>query len=199
MKKHLLILGLAPVLALAACGGETATNTADGMSDMNMEGMNTAGMDTYNDAAMTDNMAAEASPAQRFANDVGASDYYEVEAGRIAQEKAQSQGLKDFGRMMVEQHTQSTEKLKAAGARANPAIVPNPTLTGEQEANLAALRAAEGAAFDQAYKTQQIAAHEKALALVQGYAATGDIAELKTFATEAEKLIQGHLTQIRGM
>ena len=199
MKKHLLILGLAPVLALAACGGERTANTTDGMADANMEGLNTAGMDMSNDAAMGDNMAAEASPAQRFANDVGASDYYEVEAGKLAQEKAQSQGLKDFGRKMVEHHTQSTEKLKAAGAKANPAIVPNPTLTGEQETNLAALRAAEGAAFDQAYKAQQIAAHEKALALVQGYAASGDVPDLKAFASEAQKLIQTHLTEIRGM
>jgi putative membrane protein len=197
--KHYLILGLAPALALAACGDSTP-NTTDGMAT-NMDDMNMAGMDMTGDnmAGMETNMAAEVSPAQRFANDVGASDYYEVEAGKLAQEKAQNQALKDFGRMMVDNHTQSTEKLKAAGAKANPAIVPNPALTAEQETNLAALRAAEGAAFDQAYKAQQIAAHEKALALVQGYAADGDVPELKSFATDAQKVIQEHLTKIRGM
>lgn len=197
--KHHLILGLAPALALAACGGSN-TNTADGMAT-NADSMNMAGteMSADNMTGMEANMAAEVSPAQRFANDVGASDYYEVEAGKLAQEKAQSQALKDFGKMMVDNHTQSTEKLKAAGATANPAIVPNPALTAEQETNLAALRAAEGAAFDTAYKTQQVAAHEKALALVQGYAADGDIPELKRFASEAQKVIQTHLTKIQGL
>lgn len=197
--KHYLILGLAPALALAACGGSN-TNTADGMAT-NADSMNMAGteMSADNMTGMEANMAAEVSPAQRFANDVGASDYYEIEAGKLAQEKAQNQALKDFGKMMVDNHTQSTEKLKAAGATANPAIVPNPALTAEQETNLAALRAAEGAAFDTAYKTQQVAAHEKALALVQGYAADGDIPELKRFASEAQKVIQTHLTKIQGL
>jgi putative membrane protein len=195
MKTHHLILGLAPALALAACGGnETATTNT--ITD------NISAMDVPADANMADNMAmadAALSPAQKFANDVGASDYYEVEAGKLAQEKAQAKGLKDFGKLMVEHHTASTDKLKAAGAKASPAITPNPALTAEQEANLAALRAADGAAFDAAYKTQQVAAHEKALAAVKAYAATGDVPELKKFASDAEKIVEAHLKKIRSL
>jgi putative membrane protein len=194
MKTHHLILGLVPALALVACGGNetttanTTTTTADNVSALDVP--------APDNMAMTD---AALSPAQKFANDVGASDYYEVEAGKLAQEKAQAQGLKDFGKMMVEHHTASTDKLKAAGAKASPAITPNPALTAEQEANLAALRTADGAAFDAAYKTQQVAAHEKALAAVKDYAATGDVPELKKFASDAEKFVQAHLTRIKGL
>ena len=195
MKMHHLILGLAPALALAACGGnETATTNT--ITD------NISAMDVPADANMADNMAmadAALSPAQKFANDVGASDYYEIEAGKLAQEKAQAKGLKDFGKLMVEHHTASTDKLKAAGAKASPAITPNPALNAEQEANLAALRAADGAAFDAAYKTQQVAAHEKALAAVKAYAATGDVPELKKFASDAEKIVEAHLKKIRSL
>ncbi len=194
MKTHHLILGLAPALALAACGGnQTTTTNATTTTTDNISAL---------DVPAADNMAmadAALSPAQKFANDVGASDYYEIEAGKLAQEKAQAKGLKDFGKMMVEHHTASTDKLKAAGAKASPAITPNPALTAEQEANLAALRAADGAAFDAAYKAQQIAAHEKALAAVKDYAATGDVPELKKFAGDAEKIVQAHLTKIKGL
>jgi len=196
MKTHHLILGLVPALALAACGGNETTTTNTTTTD------NISALDVPADANMADNTAiadAALSPAQKFVNDVGASDYYEVEAGKLAQEKAQAKGLKDFGKMMVEHHTASTDKLKAAGAKASPAITPNPALTAEQEANLAALRAADGAAFDAAYKTQQVAAHEKALAAVKGYAATGDVPELKKFASDAEKIVQAHLTKIKGL
>jgi putative membrane protein len=195
MKTHHLILGLAPALALAACGGNETTTT-NTITD------NISAMDVPADANMADNMAmadAALSPAQKFANDVGASDYYEIEAGKLAQEKAQAKGLKDFGKLMVEHHTASTDKLKAAGAKASPAITPNPALTAEQEAHLAALRAADGAAFDAAYKTQQVAAHEKALAAVKAYAATGDVPELKKFASDAEKIVEAHLKKIRSL
>lgn len=195
MKTHHLILGLVPALALAACGGNETTTT-------NTTTDNISALDVPADANMADNTAiadAALSPAQKFANDVGASDYYEVEAGKLAQEKAQAKGLKDFGKMMVEHHTASTDKLKAAGVKASPAITPNPALTAEQEANLAALRSADGAAFDAAYKTQQIAAHEKALAAVKDYAATGDVPELKKFAGDAEKIVQAHLKKIKSL
>ncbi|TGX50187.1 DUF4142 domain-containing protein [Sphingomonas gei] len=198
MKKLHLVLGLAPALALAACGGnETAnTTTADTTIDNGLPADA-----NYADAAADNVVAADAaaSPAQKFANNVGASDYYEVEAGKLAQDKAQAQGLKDFGKLMVEHHNASTEKLKAAGAKASPAIVPNPALSVEQEAGLEALRKAEGAAFDTAYKAQQVMAHEKALTLVKDYAASGDVPELKKFAGEAEKVVQAHLTKIKGL
>ncbi|MDP5279050.1 DUF4142 domain-containing protein [Sphingomonas sp. DG1-23] len=195
MKKHHLILGLAPALALAACGGnETATNTVT--TD------NVTGLDTPADVNAADNVVAAdavASPGQKFANDVGASDWFEIEAGKLAQEKAHDQKFKDFGKLMVEHHTASTDKLKAAGAKASPAITPSPALNTEQEANLEALRAADGAAFDALYKTQQVAAHEKALAAVKDYAASGDVPELKKFAGEAEKVVQAHLTKIKAL
>jgi putative membrane protein len=195
MKKHHLILGLAPALALAACGGnETATNTDT--TD------NVTGLDTPADVNAADNVVAAdavASPGQKFANDVGASDWFEIEAGKLAQEKAHDQKFKDFGKLMVEHHTASTDKLKAAGAKASPAITPSPALNTEQEANLEALRAADGAAFDALYKTQQLAAHEKALAAVNDYAASGDVPELKKFAGEAEKVVQAHLTKIKAL
>jgi putative membrane protein len=196
MKTQYLILGLAPALALAACGGNETATTNTAMAD------NVAGMDMSDDTNAADNSAIAPDvllPGQKFANDVGASDYFEVEAGKLAQEKAQAQGLKDFGKMMVEHHTASTEKLKAAGAKASPAIVPSPALNVEQEANLEALRQADGAAFDTLYKAQQVAAHEKALAAVKDYAASGDVAELKAFAGEAAKVVQAHLTKIKGL
>lgn len=196
MKTHYLILGLAPALALAACGGNDTKTTNTAMAD-NMTGMDmSADTNAAENAQMADAML---SPAQKFANTVGASDWYEVEAGKLAQDKAHDQKFKDFGKMMVEHHTASTDKLKAAGAKASPAIVPNAALSVEQEANLEALRQADDAAFDALYKTQQVAAHEKALAAVKDYAATGDVAALKAFANDAEKVVQAHLTKIKSL
>ncbi|MBX3563859.1 MAG: DUF4142 domain-containing protein [Sphingomonas sp.] len=191
MHRNLIALGLAPALALGACGGDKTNNTVTTMeSPVPMENMDM-------DNAMVTGEAA--SPGQAFANTAGASDWYEVEAGKLAKEKATSQALKDFGAMMEKAHTESTAKLKAAAAKANPAITPNPALNAEQEANLATLRDATGADFDTAYKSQQVVAHEKALAAMKDYAANGDVPELKAFASNTVKVVQMHLDRIKGM
>lgn len=203
MKKHLLILGAAPIFALAACGGnsnggtdamnsgDTVTNVPAGetMGD-NMGGMN--GMDG-------NATAAAPMTGQDFANTVAASDAYEIAAGKLAQQKATIGDLKDFGKDMVDDHTQSTAKLKTAAGEASPAITPAPAMTAEQQANLQALQSATGTAFDTAYKSQQVVAHQKALAAVQAYAGSGDVPQLRAFANDAQGMISKHYDRIRGM
>lgn len=203
MKKHLLILGAAPIFALAACGGtseggtdamnsgDTVTNVPAGetMGD-NMGAMN--GMEG-------NAMAAAPMSGGDFANTVAASDAYEIAAGKLAQQKATTADLKAFGKEMVDDHTASTDKLKAAAGKASPAIAPAPAMTAEQEANLKTLQAATGTAFDTEYKSQQVAAHEKALTAVRGYAASGDVPALRAFAQEAQGIISKHYDMIRGM
>ena len=64
-------------------------------------------------------------------------------------------------------------------------------------ANIEALRAADAATFDQTYLMQQIAAHQKALAMVQGYAQSGDVPALQQHATAVAGPIQQHLNRAR--
>lgn len=194
MKRHLLTLTMTlPALALLGGCGETANNSVDTVTVENampeMDGME---MNTGN--AMGE---AASSAGQQFADTAAASDAYEVAAGNLAKEKATAQALKDFGAMMVTAHTDSTAKLKTAAGAAG--ITPNPAMTAEQEANLETLRNASGAEFDAAYKAQQITAHQNTLAAMQGFAASGEVAELKAFAAATAPVVQRHLDQIKGM
>ncbi|WHU02790.1 DUF4142 domain-containing protein [Sphingomonas sp. NIBR02145] len=199
MNRYFFALGLGPAFALGACGGSEPVTTVD----------NIVATDTIIPENSIDTNAAtgtlnEASGAavmtgQTFADTAGASDAYEVAAGKLAAQKASTQALKDFGGMMVTAHTGSTAKLKVAGAKAAPAIVPNAKLSAEQEANLATLRDTTGADFDTAYKAQQVVAHEKTLAAVQDYAKNGTVPQLKAFAAEIAPVVQQHLDKIRGL
>ena len=91
------------------------------------------------------------------------------------------------------------EQPQQSSTAAPQPITPDPAMTPEQQGNLDALRAASGEAFDTAYKTQQVAAHEKALSALQGYAASGDMPEIKSWASTTAPIVQGHLEMIRGM
>ena len=193
MHSKLIAFGLVPALALAACGG--SDNTATTIDNMGMASPMPA-----DNGDMGNMMSAmPATGGQAFANTVAASDAYEIEAGKLAQEKATTQPLKDFGKMMVDAHSSTTAKLKALAAQTDPEIVPDPALTAEQQTNLQTLRDATGGEFDTAYKAQQVTAHEKALAALKDYAANGEVTQFKTFASETAPVVQMHLDKIKGM
>ena len=180
-----LTIASAAALALAACGD------AD-----------TAADDTLADAAATDTaLPTEAPPAdpstpQGFVEAMAASDMFEIEAGRLAEEMGTSQAVKDFGAMMVSDHTASSDKLKAAVAAAGDGLTVVPALTAAQQGNLDRLRSA-GDNFDTLYAQQQVSAHETALGLLRGQAQSGTVEQLKTFAGETATVVEGHLEQAR--
>jgi putative membrane protein len=174
-------------LALAACGGsgdEAAVTNSGAMTNSDFA-MNVD--DTIPDqipAAMT---------GQGYADKAAASDLYEIQSAQLAQEKSKRDDVKDLAKMIVADHEKSTADLKAAAQQAQPPITVAPKLDEQQEANMAALRAANAADFDQAYLQQQIAAHQQALTMVQGYAENGDVPALKQHAANVAGPIQKHL------
>jgi putative membrane protein len=203
MKKHTLMLALTlPALALVAgCHGSSTntTSTDTTVTDNSMMTSTDNVMPADESAANNATMSDATVTGQQFANAAASTDAYEIAAAKLAKEKATTQPLKDFAAMMIKDHTDSTAKLKAAAAKADPKITPDATLTDEQKANLETLRDAKGADFDAAYKSQQIAAHQKALGAMQGYASTGDVSTLKDFATSTSTVVQAHLDKIQSL
>lgn len=188
--KFNIIMVPAAALALAACGGGGENRQA---ADQNMSD-NMA----MNDSAMMGNgqmdaAAPTAANGQEYATMAAASDMFEIESSRLAQEKGQNAQLKEFAQMLITDHERSTRELQAAAQQAQPPIQVAPQMNGEQQQMIQALRSANGAQFDQTYIQQQVAAHQKALALVQGYAQNGEVPSLKQHATTVSGPIQQHL------
>jgi putative membrane protein len=156
-------------------------------------------VDTGTNLAENNVAAVAPLPAAEFGNTIAASDMFEIESGKLAAEKGSSEAIKSFGSTLQTDHTKSTADLKAAAAKAEPAITPAPAMTAEQQGNLDKLNAASGAEFDKLFGEQQVAAHEKALATLQAYSAGGDVPALREFATKAATVVQGHLDKAHGL
>lgn len=196
MRTSLLMAAVAS-LALAACGTEPEGTAPSGLAtDAELGGMDEATADA--NAPITAEDAAVPQGAQAFVDNVASSDMFEVESSRLAATMAKSQAVKDFASMMVKEHTQSSTELKSLTGAMTPPIAVSPSLDPTQEADLAALRTA-GENFDRLYLEKQIVAHEKALALVRGYADNGTVEPLKGFASKAATKIEGHLKQVRAI
>lgn len=132
-----------------------------------------------------------------FVQKAAMSDMYEVEAGKIASQKGQSDAVKQFGQQMTEAHTQTTEELKGI-VQAEKIKVDLPTkLDGTHQRLIDDLNAATGADFDKTYAKQQIKAHGNAEELFEDYADDGDNAAVKAFAAKTLPIIKQHLEEAK--
>lgn len=129
-----------------------------------------------------------------FVSNATESSVYEVEAGKLAQQKGQTAGVKTFGQQMVTDHTAMLNEMKPVAIQAG--FTPPAELDERRKGLLDNLRAANGAEFDRVYLDQQEAAHEEALTLMRGYAENGDNAALKDAAAKSAPKIQAHLEKV---
>lgn len=142
-------------------------------------------------------MAAVTLP--EFVTKVAMTDMFEIEAAKIAQQKARGAAVKTFARQMVADHTATTTQLKSL-LSAETAPPPVPTALDQDHLDrLAKLRAASASDFDTLYLDQQTEAHENALNLLRSYAQNGDNARIRAFAAETAPKVERHLEMARTM
>jgi len=194
MKFKALLL-FSSMLAVAACGQRNDTGANAAMNDSSMTGTN---MDTGN-MATNDNMAMSPTSAQGFVNAAAASDKFEIESSKLANDAGASAATKAFAAKMISAHTASTAKLKSTTGGMTPPVTPDDTLTAEQQSTLDNLKTLKGADFDAAYKTAQVDAHTKTLDVLKAYSASGDTPALKTFADGLIPTVTAHLNMAKGL
>jgi putative membrane protein len=121
----------------------------------------------------------------------------EVDFGRLAQGKAQSQAVKDFAARMVQDHSESNSKLEQLASQAN---VPLPRdFDPEHKSMRAELESAAGRPFDLAYMQGQVIDHQKATILLQYVIGQGQDAELQRFAAATLPVVLAHLEMAKAV
>jgi putative membrane protein len=125
-----------------------------------------------------------------------ASDMFEIQSSQMALSRSQRPEVRQFAQMLITHHTQTTQQLMAA-AQAAGISPPPPMPMALAERMLGELNNASAANFDRVYLTQQVPAHEMALALHSNYARSGDTPALRATASGAVPIVQQHLTEAR--
>jgi len=118
----------------------------------------------------------------------------EVDLGNLAEQKANNQEVKDFGAMMVKDHSAANEKLQSLAASKSISL-PTSTSVGEM-ANKAKLEVLSGDTFDKSYIKSQIKAHHEAIALFQKESTSGQDPDAKAFAAATLPTLHHHLAKV---
>jgi putative membrane protein len=121
----------------------------------------------------------------------------EVDMGNLAQQQARNLSVKEFGAMMVKDHSAANEKLKALAESKN--ITLPATSSVDEVAAKAKLKALSGSSFDKSYIKGMIKDHEEDIAEFKKEAATGQDPEAKAFAKATLPTLEAHLKKIQSI
>ncbi len=177
-----------------ACGnnGNNATN-ADSTTSSTTESTNSAdtGM-TSATTSPTDTTTGQFSTSGvDFAKKAAIGGMMEVQLGQMAAQKAASQRVKDFGQMMVDDHSKANDQLKALASQHNVQL---PTaLDNDHQKKVDNLTKKSGADFDKAYMSMMVDDHKKDIGEFQDAAKNTDDQALSNFATTTLPVLQKHL------
>jgi putative membrane protein len=203
MKRTLaLSTALAAALALAACG-ERAEPVEDGpienasaQSGVGSNAASNAVQDAASGVVGTTSAATLGRTTGGFVTNAAIADMYEIAAGNLAGEKGQNAQVKEYGKMLVADHTRTSGEMKTAAQ--GVADVTMPTAMDERRQGMVDnLRQAPAGEFDRVFLAQQIAAHEENVLLHETYAENGDNAALKALAAKNLPGLRQHLERAR--
>ena len=121
----------------------------------------------------------------------------EVKLGELAATNGQRDDVKEFGQLMVKDHTAINTDLKALAAQKNVTI-PD-ALDEKHQGMVDKLAALNGPKFDDAYIAAMIRDHKKdAKAFKAEQSDTKDV-DIKNFLDKSVPVVEGHLSHIEGM
>ncbi len=142
-------------------------------------------------AAGSMNGSTLASADRKFIHNAALGGMAEVELGKLAQQKAASDEVKQFGSRMVQDHSKANDELKQI-ADAKGAQVPT-NLDSKNQKTMQKLQKLDGAAFDRAYMKDMVADHKKDIAEFQKASKSAKDSDLKAFAAKTLPVLKEHL------
>ena len=142
---------------------------------------------------------AEQDPTTKnFATTVAVSDMFEIQSGELAREQARNADVRSFGKQMIEDHTKTSNELKALVDDKELDVELPQKLDSEHQAKLDKLKGlSDQTQFDKEYIRTQIDAHKSSVDLFSTYATDGANDDLKGWAQETLPKLKAHLEHAR--
>lgn len=135
---------------------------------------------------------------QQFVDFAAQTDMLEANLGQLAQDVAATQAVKDYGKMLVTDHTADYQKLQSAATQAG-LTVPTAIDAEHNKSMIGPMHALKGAAFDHKYIAEMVTGHTKALAIYKKEADDAKDAAIKTYAQNAIPVLEKHLDDAKAI
>jgi len=141
--------------------------------------------------AKTQPAASKQASDQKFVMDAAKGGLAEVELGKLAQEKASSDQVKNFGKRMVDDHSKANDELQTLAKNKNITLPSD--LDPKDKALKDRLSKLSGPAFDRAYMNAMLQDHRKDVSEFRTESTKGRDADVKAFASKTLPTLEDHL------
>lgn len=134
---------------------------------------------------------------KKFFNEAAGGGVMEVQLGQIAQQKAQSQEVKDFGTRMVNDHGEANEELKQLARQKNQKLPGR--LESKQMKLVDKLSKLSGADFDKEYMEVMVKDHARDVSDFRNVGTKAKDPDLNAWAGKTLAVLEDHLKQARNV
>jgi putative membrane protein len=165
-------------MGIVSCNDKKQEDPAEAAEEQNEQKFDDTASDHLEDDSEYVLMAAEV-------------DMKEIELGKLAQQKGMDAEVKSFGKMMVDQHTQSSATTKALAQSKNISL-PMATTDKVKEA-MEDLNKKTGKDFDEAYIDMMVDGHEKTIQKMEKASENAKDADIRMWAANMLPTLRTHL------
>jgi putative membrane protein len=135
---------------------------------------------------------------QDFLNTAAQTDMIEAHLGKLAQDQASAQPVKDYAQMLVTDHTQDYQQLRGL-AQQTRMTIPSAIDDAHNKSMVGPMHKLNGKAFDHKYIQEMIAGHTEALALYKKEAHDAKDPAIQSYAQQTIPTLQKHLNDAKAI
>jgi len=128
---------------------------------------------------------------EEFIKEAAQGGMMEVELGKLAQEKAANDKVKQFGKRMEQDHSKANTELKKIAS--NKGVDISTPLDSKHQSKVDKLTKLNGADFDKEYMESMVSDHKDDIKKFQSVANKGKDSDLKQFASKTLPTLKEHL------
>jgi len=171
-----------------SCNNSNPADSAQAAKDSNMTKMDSAGTADSSSKAIPSTVSKA---DQNFAVNTAIGGMTEIQAGQLAEQKGMSKDVKDYGAMLVKDHTEAADKLKAIATQKN--ITLPSALTPDAQKNIDDLQKEDGKKFDKDFLSMMVSDHKKVISAFEDESKNGSDADIRAFADSTLHTLHKHL------
>ena len=189
MKRRTLLFLALPFM-MVACNNEAKDSVEKADST------NESKMDTNTTTGNTSTMTVDQSTSE-FMTKVADVGMTEVQLGQVAQQKSSNQRVKDFGAMMVKDHSAAGDELKGLASQKNVTL---PTaVSSDHQTKIDDLNKKTGKDFDKAYIDAMVDGHDKTVKDFEKISSDTKDADVKAWVDKTLPTLRHHLDEAKAI